>query len=114
MNILLFTILTGGLLVFLSQTSYARVIATVDFTTAERRVHGIHHTAHAFCGILAMLMPSPSSFLTRPGISPCAETSSSVNGKTRRSSDRDTTARCQSIGLSRRSTARIFSVTVCT
>lgn len=55
MNILLFTILTGGLLVFLSQTSYARVIAKVDFTTAERRVHCIHHTAHAFCGILAML-----------------------------------------------------------
>lgn len=56
MTILLYLILIGGLLIFMSQTSYATVIAKVDMSTAERRVHCVHHAVHAICGILATLL----------------------------------------------------------
>jgi hypothetical protein len=56
MTILLYLILLGGLLVFLSQSSYAYVIAKVEVSTSERRVHCAHHTVHSVCGILVMLL----------------------------------------------------------
>ena len=56
MTILLYLILLGGLLLFLSQSSYAYVIAKVDVSTSERRVHCAHHTVHSVCGILVMLL----------------------------------------------------------
>ena len=56
MTILLYLILLGGLLVFLSQSSYAYVIAKVDVSTSERRVHCAHHTVHSVCAILVMLL----------------------------------------------------------
>lgn len=56
MTILLYLILFGGLLVFLSQSSYVYVIAKVDISTSERRVHCAHHTVHSVCGILVMLL----------------------------------------------------------
>lgn len=56
MTVLLYLILLGGLLVFLSQSSYAYVIAKVDISTSERRVHWTHHTVHSVCGILVMLL----------------------------------------------------------
>lgn len=56
MTILFYLILLGGLLLFLSQSSYAYVIAKVDVSTSERRVHCAHHTVHSVCGILVMLL----------------------------------------------------------
>lgn len=56
MTILLYMILIGGILIFLSQSSYARVIAQVDLSTSERRVHCIHHAVHSACGILVTLL----------------------------------------------------------
>ena len=56
MTILLYLILLGGLLIFLSQSSYAYVIAKVDVSTSERRVHCAHHTVHSVCGILVMII----------------------------------------------------------
>ena len=56
MTILLYLILLGGLLIFLSQSSYAYVIAKVDVSTSERRVHCAHHIVHSVCGILVMLL----------------------------------------------------------
>ena len=56
MTILLYLFLLGGLLLFLSQSSYAYVIAKVDVSTSERRVHCAHHTVHSVCGILVMLL----------------------------------------------------------
>lgn len=56
MTILPCLILLGGVLLFLSQSSYARVIAKVDLSTSERRVHCAHHAVHSVCGILVMLL----------------------------------------------------------
>ena len=56
MTILPCLILLGGALLFLSQSSYARVIAKVDLSTSERRVHCAHHAVHSVCGILVMLL----------------------------------------------------------
>ena len=56
MTILLYLILLGGILIFLSQSSYARVIAQVDLSTSERRVHCIHHAVHSTCGILVIFL----------------------------------------------------------
>ena len=55
MTVLLFLLLIGGLLIFMSQASYAYVIAKVNVSTAERRVHFLHHAVHSVCGILTVL-----------------------------------------------------------
>lgn len=55
MTILLYLLLIGGLLIFMSQASYAYIIAKVDLSTAERRVHSAHHAVHSVCGSLAIL-----------------------------------------------------------
>ena len=55
MTVFLYLILLGMFLVFLSQRSYARIIANVDFTTSERRVHCVHHAVHAVCALLEMV-----------------------------------------------------------
>lgn len=55
MTVFLYLILIGMFLVFLSQRSYARIIANVDFTTSERRVHCLHHAVHAVCALLEMV-----------------------------------------------------------
>lgn len=55
MTILLYLLLIGGLLIFMSQASYAYIIAKVDLSTAERRVHSAHHAVHSVCGLLAIL-----------------------------------------------------------
>lgn len=55
MTILLYLLLIGGLLIFISQASYAYVIAKVDVSTAERRIHCAHHAVHAVCGLLTIL-----------------------------------------------------------
>ena len=56
MTILSILMMIGGLLIFLSQSSYAYVIAKVDFSVSERRVHCIHHGVHAVCGLLLILI----------------------------------------------------------
>lgn len=56
MTTLSIIMMIGGLLIFLSQSSYACVIAIVDFSASERRVHCIHHAVHAVCGVLLMLV----------------------------------------------------------
>ena len=69
MTILLYLLLIGGLLVFLSQASYAYVIAKVDISTSERRIHCLHHAVHSSCGLLtlfaalALLIGSPKSLV---------------------------------------------------
>ena len=55
MTVLLYLLLIGGLLIFMSQASYAYVIAKVNVSTAERRVHFLHHAVHSVCGILTVL-----------------------------------------------------------
>ena len=55
MTILFYLLLIGGLLISLSQASYAYVIAKVDVSTAERRVHCLHHAVHSVCGLLTAL-----------------------------------------------------------
>lgn len=55
MTVLLYLLLIGGLLIFMSQASYAYVIAKVNISTAERRVHFLHHAVHSVCGILTVL-----------------------------------------------------------
>ena len=55
MTVLLYLLLIGGLLIFMSQASYAYVIAKVNVSTAERRVHCLHHAIHSVCGILTVL-----------------------------------------------------------
>ena len=54
MTILLYLLLIGGLLIFMSQASYAYVIAKVDISTSERRVHCLHHAVHSSCGLLTL------------------------------------------------------------
>ena len=54
MTILLYLLLIGGLLIFLSQASYAYVIAKVDISTSERRIHCLHHAVHSSCGLLTL------------------------------------------------------------
>ena len=56
MTTILFFALIGGLLIFLSQSSYAYVIASVDYSPIERKVHCLHHAAHAICGMLTMII----------------------------------------------------------
>ena len=56
MTILLYLILLGGLLLFLSQSSNAFVIAKVDVSTSERRVHCAHHTVHSVCVMLGLFL----------------------------------------------------------
>ena len=51
MTVLLYLLLIGGVLIFMSQASYAYVIAKVNVSTAERRVHCLHHAIHSVCGI---------------------------------------------------------------
>ena len=55
MTVLLYLLLIGGVLIFMSQASYAYVIAKVNVSTAERRVHCLHHAVHSVCGILTVL-----------------------------------------------------------
>lgn len=55
MTIILYLLLIGSLLIFMSQASYAYVIAKVDVSTAERRIHCAHHAVHAVCGLLTIL-----------------------------------------------------------
>jgi hypothetical protein len=55
MNVILYLVLIGMLFVFMSQTSYARIIANVDFTASERKVHCVHHAVHALCALLEMV-----------------------------------------------------------
>ena len=55
MNVILYLVLIGMVIVFLSQSSYARIISSVDFTTSERRVHCVHHALHAVCALLEMV-----------------------------------------------------------
>lgn len=55
MTIPLYLLLIGGLLILISQASYALVIAKVDLSTAERRVHCVHHAVHSICGLLTIL-----------------------------------------------------------
>lgn len=54
MTILLYLLLIGGLLIFMSQASYAYVIAKVDISTSERRIHCLHHAIHSSCGLLTL------------------------------------------------------------
>ena len=54
MTIFLYLLLIGGLLIFMSQPSYAYVIAKVDISTSERRVHCLHHAVHSSCGLLTL------------------------------------------------------------
>ena len=54
MTTLLYLLLTGGLLIFMSQASYAYVIAKVDISTSERRIHCLHHAVHSSCGLLTL------------------------------------------------------------
>jgi hypothetical protein len=69
MTILLYLLLIGGLLIFMSQASYAYVIAKVDISTSERRVHCLHHAVHSSCDLLtlfaalALLIGSPQSLV---------------------------------------------------
>ena len=69
MTILLYLLLIGGLLIFISQASYAYVIAKVDISTSERRIHCLHHAVHSSCGLLtlfaalASLIGSPQSLV---------------------------------------------------
>ena len=55
MNVILYLVLIGMLFVFMSQISYARIIANVDFTAPERKVHCVHHAVHALCALLEMV-----------------------------------------------------------
>ena len=54
MTIFLYLLLIGGLLIFMSQASYAYVIAKVDISTSERRIHCLHHAVHSSCGLLTL------------------------------------------------------------
>ncbi|MBR5562821.1 MAG: hypothetical protein IKW11_01175, partial [Bacteroidales bacterium] len=69
MTKLLYLLLIGGLLIFMSQASYAYVIAKVDISTSERRVHCLHHAVHSSCGLLTLfaaltlLIGSPQSLV---------------------------------------------------
>lgn len=56
MTFILYSVMAVGLLIFLSQSSYAYVIAKVDLSTSERQVHCIHHAVHSVCGALMMLL----------------------------------------------------------
>ncbi len=58
MTIILYLLLIGGLLIFMSQASYAYVIAKVDVSTSERRIHCAHHAIHSVCGLLTILAAS--------------------------------------------------------
>ena len=70
MTIFLYLLLIGGLLIFMSQASYAYVIAKVDISTSERRIHCLHHALHSSCGLLtifaalALLIGLPKSLVT--------------------------------------------------
>ena len=69
MTIFLYLLLIGGLLIFISQASYAYVIAKVDISTSERRIHCLHHAVHSSCGLLTLfaaltlLIGSPQSLV---------------------------------------------------
>lgn len=54
MTIFLYLLLIGGLLIFMSQASYAYIIAKVDISTSERRIHCLHHAVHSSCGLLTL------------------------------------------------------------
>ena len=54
MTAVFYLLLIGGLLIFLSQASYAYVIAKVDISTSERRIHCFHHAVHSSCGLLTL------------------------------------------------------------
>ena len=54
MTIFLYLLLISGLLIFMSQASYAHIIAKVDISTSERRIHCLHHAVHSSCGLLTL------------------------------------------------------------
>ena len=54
MTIFLYLLLISGLLIFMSQASYAYIIAKVDISTSERRIHCLHHAVHSSCGLLTL------------------------------------------------------------
>ena len=56
MTLLYILLMIGGLLVLLSQSSYAYIIGSIDFVPVERKVHCVHHTVHAICGLLTMVV----------------------------------------------------------
>ena len=69
MTFVLISLIVGGLLVFLSQTSYARIAGEMygyrdQMTIARLRplqkradlIHCIHHSVHALCGLLIMMI----------------------------------------------------------
>ena len=56
MTLLYISLMIGGLLILLSQSSYAYIIGSIDFVPVERKVHCIHHTIHAVCGLLTMVV----------------------------------------------------------
>ena len=69
MTFVLISLIVGGLLVFLSQTSYARIAGEMygyrdQMTIARLRplqkradlIHCIHHSVHALCGLLVMMI----------------------------------------------------------
>ena len=69
MTFVLISLIVAGLLVFLSQTSYARIAGEMygyrdQMTIARLRplqkradlIHCIHHSVHALCGLLVMMI----------------------------------------------------------
>ena len=56
MTLLYILLMIGGLLILLSQSSYAYIICSIDFVPVERKVHCVHHTVHAVCGLLTMII----------------------------------------------------------
>ena len=69
MTFVLISLIVGGLLVFLSQTSYARIAGEMygyrdQMTIARLRplqkradlIHCIHHAVHALCGLLVIMI----------------------------------------------------------
>ena len=68
-NIILYLLIAAGLLIFLSQSSYARIAGSMygyrdEMTIPRLRslqkradlLHCIHHSVHAICGVLMMII----------------------------------------------------------
>ena len=90
MNILFYLLIAAGVLVFLSQSSYAKIAGTMygyrDQMTIPRlrplqkkadMIHCIHHSAHAVCGLLlicsaiALLKPDMGVPVTWISVAAC-------------------------------------------
>ena len=56
MTLLYILIVIGGVLILLSQSSYAYIIGNIDLVPTERRVHCAHHAVHAFCGMMTSII----------------------------------------------------------